>query len=124
MKNTKYLVRIIDDVGYEITKILATSIKNAEQKFRKLRRIANLPDNIVIRCEWVTTPEGYRITTMKELKKGDYFWIASVDKTGKTPYVKDMYDHSAEKYYAYKFYDVNSGRLFHSDTMVTNEVTF
>lgn len=124
MKNTKYLVRIIDDVDYEITKILATSIQNAERKFRKLRRIANLSDNIIIKCEWVTTPEGYRITTMKELKKGDYFRIASVEKTGKIPYVKDMYDHSAEKYYAYKFYDVNSGRLFHGDTTVTDEVTF
>ena len=123
-KNIKYLVSIMDADNKEICKLMSTNLNYAIKRFRELRRLCHLEDNIQVKAQWITTNEGHRITTIKELKKGDYFWIIKDNKVGKTPYVRDEYDKSTEKYYALKFHDMCSSRLFPADRLVTDEVTF
>ena len=65
------------------------------------------------------------ITTLKELKKGEYFRI--VNKNGKvlpTVWVKDEYDRSERKYMAVKFWDICSSRLFKGEQTVTTDFIF
>ena len=118
--NKKYIVSLRDSEGNEFCKMLSTSLKNAISRFKKLDPTFV---NTNIEAHWVLV-EDYRITTIKELKKGDYFWLIYNDRVGKTPYVKDIYDQSSKKYIACKFYDFCSSRLFRSEQLVTDEITF
>lgn len=120
--NTKYMVGVRDSNKKLIAMLFASSIKFAIKKYRKIYE----DYNGYVTAEFVTTPEGYNITTVKHLKKGDYFVIvnSSYEKVGKTVYVKDYYDRSFEKYHCYKFHDVCSGRMLHGETLVTDQMTF
>jgi hypothetical protein len=68
---------------------------------------------------------SYNITTMRHVKKGDYF--KALDSKGRivnTVYVKDNYDHSANAYMAYRFDDISRSKYFHADARVIIDFTF
>ena len=122
----KYMVGIRNRDTKEFLGIeFGTSVNFAIRKYR-----SRLPDseafNTPLEGEWVTTPEGYCITELRYLKKGEYFIVVDSNhrKVGKTVYVKDVYDHSREKYECYKFSDICACRYFHASQLVTDEMTF
>lgn len=123
-RNVKYLVSIKDADDKEICKLMSTNLNYAIKKFRELMRLCHLEDNVQVNAQWITTNEGHRITTIKELKKGDYFCTIRDGKLSKTVYVRDEYDKSSERYVALKFHDICSTRCFHSEQLVTDEMTF
>lgn len=55
-------------------------------------------------------------TTIKELKRGDFFRLKETDTA--PVWVRDEYDRSSRKYYGYKWEDVNHGRGFKSSQTV------
>lgn len=120
--SVKYMIGIKNIKGELVSTVFASTIKYGIKKYRK----ENCDYNCPVVAEFITTPEGYNITTLNQLKKGDYFMTINnnYSKVGKTVYVKDDYDHSYEKYYCYKFYDACSGRMFHGETLVTDCMTF
>lgn len=64
---------------------------------------------------------------LKELKKGEYFTRKSLGEQEAKPsqvYVKDDYDHSAKKYWCYKWDDICKGIALKGDTEVYQDFTF
>ena len=118
----KYMIGIKNrDTGEFLATDFASTIGYGLRRYKKYSETSE-----PLVAEWITTPEGLRITTISELKKGTYFVTVDSNhsKIGKTVYVRDNYDHSREKYECYKFHDVNSTRYFHRDQLVTDEMTF
>ena len=80
----------------------------------------------------ILTKEGYEITLVKFLKKGDYFNVIHVDVTdpkrpyfaNKLTYVRDEYYRPEKKYFAIDFYNINHHRLLPGTTKVTIDVIF
>lgn len=122
----KYMVGIKNRDTKELLAIeLGTNINYAIRKYRN-KLSGNDVFNIPLEGEWITTPEGYRITEIRYLKKGEYFVIVDSNhkKVSKTVYVKDNYNYSREKYECYKFSDICACRYFHASQLVTDEMTF
>lgn len=121
----KYLIRVTNLKVGDVYTTLSSTEKFAISRYRKLTG-----DNSPVQVEFIKTlpdknGETYPVTYIRSLKQGTYF--RTVDKNGKigsTVYVKDSYDRSSEKYYAYKFHDVCSGRLFHRNQLVCIDFTF
>ena len=64
---------------------------------------------------------------IKELKKGEYFTLKPYtddEITEARVYVKEDYDRSERKYYAYKWADIWSGRYFKGSRVVYIGFTF
>lgn len=79
------------------------------------------------RTEELLTPEGYRITCLKLLKKGTYFNLVAARGKKPTPsrvYVRGEYDRSVAKYVCCYFEDINHWRLLSGRTLVTIDMTF
>lgn len=69
--------------------------------------------------------ETIEITTVGKIKKGDFFCIVkSNGKASPIVYVRDDYDRHFGKYYAYRYDDVNTGRLFDRNRKVTQSFIF
>ena len=65
------------------------------------------------------------ITTLKEIKKGEYFKLVnSKGVAGATVYVKDDYDRSERKYMVTRFDDISSSRLLKGSQRVTTDFIF
>lgn len=118
--STKYMVGIRNKDGKLMNLLFASTISYAIRRYRKLSG-----DTSEVTAEFVTTPQGYQVTSLRHLKKGTFFIkVHPSYSIGKTVYVKDNYDRSYEKYECYKFYDVNCTRMFHGDMLVTDQMTF
>ena len=79
------------------------------------------------RTEEMLTPEGYRITCLKLLKKGTYFNLVAARGKKPTPsrvYVRGEYNRSEAKYECCYFEDINHWRLISGRTLVTIDMTF
>ena len=77
--------------------------------------------------EELLTPEGYRITCLKFLKKGTYFNLVAARGKKPTPsrvYVRGEYNRSAALYECCYFDDINHWRLLNGHTLVTIDMTF
>lgn len=65
------------------------------------------------------------MTTIKNLKNGDYFTLKQIDEpTENQVWVKDEWDASERKYLAHKFSDVNTCRYFKGDKQVYIDFCF
>ena len=79
------------------------------------------------RTEELLTPEGYRITCLKLLKKGTYFNLVAARGKKPTPsrvYVRGEYNRPWAKYECSYFEDINHWRLLSGSTLVTIDMTF
>lgn len=79
------------------------------------------------RTEELLTPEGYRITYLKLLKKGTYFNLVAARGKKPTPsrvYVRGEYNRPWAKYECCYFEDINHWRLLSGSTLVTIDMTF
>lgn len=79
------------------------------------------------RTEEMLTPEGYRITCLKLLKKGTYFNLVAARGKKPTPsrvYVRGEYNRSWAGYECRYFEDINHCRLLSGHTLVTVDMTF
>jgi hypothetical protein len=58
--------------------------------------------------------------TIRELKKGDYFTLKlyKTEPNENQIWVRDYYDRTEKKYYAYNYADVNRERCFKGDKIV------
>ena len=77
--------------------------------------------------EELLTPEGYRITALKYLNKGDYFNLVAgrgKQPTHKKSFVRGEYNRTYTKYECCYFEDINHWRLLSGHTLVTIDVTF
>lgn len=79
------------------------------------------------RTEEILTPEGYRITCLKLLKKGTYFNLVAA--RGKKPthqrtYVRGEYNRAYSQYECSYFDDFCHTRLLNGHTLVTIDMTF
>ena len=62
---------------------------------------------------------------IRDLKKGEYFTLRPIEEPKESQvYIRDEYDHSERKYWAYKWYDVCYGRFFSGDKVVYVGFTF
>lgn len=62
---------------------------------------------------------------IKELKKGDFFTVKSIENpTENQVWVRGDYDKSERKYECYKWADVNATRFFKGDKEVFVDFTF
>ena len=69
--------------------------------------------------------ESYRITTVRELKKGTYFRVVRSDGTvGKNVFVRGDYDFSIDRYSCMYYADINAERNFKSNQRVCIDFTF
>lgn len=69
--------------------------------------------------------EKIETTTINKIKKGDFFCLVkSNGKASPIVYVRDDYDRHFGKYYAYRFDDINTGRLFDRNRKVTQSFMF
>ena len=65
------------------------------------------------------------IKKIKELKKGEFFRrLSPSGLIGSTIYVKDYYERSSKKYYAYDYFDINYFRAFRPDQDVVVDFEF
>ena len=79
------------------------------------------------RTKELFTPEGYRITCLKLLKKGAYFNLVVARGKKPTPsrvYVRGEYNRPWAKYECCCFEDINHWRLLSGSTLVTIDMTF
>lgn len=79
------------------------------------------------RTEELLTPEGYRITCLKLLKKGTYFNLVAARGKKPTPsrvYVRGEYNRPAHLYECCYFEDINHWRLLSGSMLVTIDMTF
>lgn len=63
-------------------------------------------------------------TTLRKLKKGEYFKIVKNGIPSKTVYVKDDYSYEARKFFVTKFSDIGDSRLLKGATIVTTDFIF
>lgn len=64
-------------------------------------------------------------TFIKDLKKDDFFTLKPIPCPKESQvYVRDDYCRSCKKYYAWKFSDIGSSRLFKPDTVVYTDFIF
>lgn len=123
--NVKFLVQVTNTRTHEIYTLTSANEKYAIRAVRKL-----FGSNDKLTAEFVNSPcdkngESYRVTHLCELPRGCYFrTLSKKGKLGKTVYVKDVYDHSENKYECYKFHDVCSSRLFDRHQLVVIDFTF
>lgn len=52
------------------------------------------------------------IKQIKEIKKGEFFRVVNRAGICDKVYVRDYYERSDKKYYAYAYYDINDFRAF------------
>lgn len=72
-----------------------------------------------------TFDEQIITTTISKIKKGDIFCIVkSNGRPSPIVYVRDEYDRHFGKYYAYCYDDINTGRLFDRNRLVTQSFIF
>lgn len=79
------------------------------------------------RTEEMLTPEGYRITCLKLLKKNTNFNLVAARGKKPTPsrvYVRGEYNRPWAKYECSYFEDINHWRLLSGHTLVTIDMTF
>lgn len=79
------------------------------------------------RVKELTTPEGYRITTVLFIPVGEYFSLVTdhgKKPTRKTVYIRGKYDRSVKKFDCGYFNDISRNRYFRWDTLVTVDMTF
>lgn len=79
------------------------------------------------RVKELTTPEGYRITTVRFIPIGEYFSLVTdhgKKPTRKTVYIRGEYDRSVKKFDCGYFDDISRNRYFRRDTLVTMDMTF
>ena len=63
--------------------------------------------------------------TIKELKKGEYFTLKSVEfPKDSQVYVRGEYDRSSKTYSCYKWSDTSAERFFKGNKVVFTEFTF
>lgn len=70
-----------------------------------------------------------RKTTIKDLKKGEYFYIrqyddSTTDVKSSVVWVKGEYERSSKTYSCYKFDDVNHERFFKASKVVFTDINF
>lgn len=114
------LYRVANYTTLEVKELFAHSSEEA-------KTAANYDPTDKIEVSEILTPEGYQITTLRHLKKGEYFNLVAARGKKPTPsrvYVRGEFNRSAHLYECCYFEDINHCRLIRGDQLVTIDMTF